>query len=280
MNKLYPITALFLLFVQIQASAQINLPKENQNIKFTWLSDTVNHKIEPYSALLIPVKLNNNPNTYYMQFDLGAPKTFFYKEQLSDLLKKKPKTDTTTFKIESGKGKQQIIIGTIGEDMIDGRTLIIDYPNRQLKIQTDVPNDLTEKTKLSNFMLMKGSVLFPAILNSKQTILFFDTGSSAFELLASKATSDILAAPNTTTESYPVKSWGRTLTANTRSTNDSLSLASNKLPIKKVTYIDGASDSQVQQMLKLGIGGMIGNKLFLKSILIIDTKNKRFGIVN
>jgi hypothetical protein len=32
-------------------------------------------------------------------------------------------------------------------------------------------------------------------------------------------------------------------------------------------------------MLKLGIGGMTGNKLFLNYILIIDTRNKKFGLV-
>jgi hypothetical protein len=93
-------------------------------------------------------------------------------------------------------------------------------------------------------------------------------------------TANKLAIPNTTTESYPVKSWGRTLTANTVATVDSLEMALLKLPIKKVTYIEGASDSQVQQMLKLGIDGMIGNKLFLNNILIIGTKTKKFGIIN
>jgi hypothetical protein len=164
--------------------------------------------------------------------------------------------------------------------MIDGKTLVIDYPKRKLSIVTNLQEKLIQKTAPTSFMLMKGSILIPATLNNKQTILFFDTGSSAFELLTSKETAGKLATPNMITESYPVKSWGKTLTANTATTADSLEMASLKLPIKKVTYIEGASDNQVQQMLKLGIGGMIGNKLFLNSILFIDTKNKKFGIIN
>ncbi len=267
------------LSTAVSATAQINLPRQDQQIKFTWLSDTVNHKQEPYSALLIPVKLPGCPKTFFMQFDLGAPHSMLYSQQLKDIINKYPKSDTTTFSIAKEIAKKAEIIGTIGEDMIDGKTLVIDYPKRKLSIVTNLPEKLIQKP-LSSFMLMKGSILLPAILNNKQTILFFDTGSSAFELLTSKETANKLATPNTATESYPVKSWGKTLTANTTTTADSLGMASQKLPIKKVTYIEGASDSQVQQMLKLGIGGMIGNKLFIKNILIIDTKTKKFGILN
>lgn len=262
----------------MSATAQISLPRQNQQIRFSWLRDTLNHQPEPYSALLIPVKLAGCPITFFMQFDLGAPHSFFYKERLKPFIAQYPKIDTATLIIARGHRKNAVIIGTIGEDMIDGKTLIIDYANREIGILADIPEKLSRKTKLSSFMLMKGSILLPATIGNKQTILFFDTGSSAFELLTSKATGNQLAIPNTATESYPVKSWGRTLTANTRLSGDSLTMASKKLPIKRVTDIEGASDSQVQQMLKLGIGGMIGNKLFLNSVLIIDTKNKKFGI--
>jgi hypothetical protein len=266
------------MLITLSATAQIKLHGQNQTVKFSWLSDTVNHHAEPYSAILIPVTLNGCSKVFYMQFDLGAPHSFFYKDQLKPILSEYPKIDTTTFIVARGHNKNPVIIGTLGEDLIDGKTLVIDYTNREIDILSGIPENIGQKTKLSSFMLIKGSILLPAILNNKQTILFFDTGSSAFELLASKATSDQLAISNTATESYPVKSWGRTLTANTRLTGDSLTMASQKLPIKKVTYIEGASDSQVLQMLKLGIGGMIGNKLFLNRILIIDTKNKKFGI--
>jgi hypothetical protein len=43
--------------------------------------------------------------------------------------------------------------------------------------------------------------------------------------------------------------------------------------------MEGVSDSQVAQMMKMGIGGMTGNALFLDYILVIDTVNKKFGLV-
>jgi hypothetical protein len=57
-------------------------------------------------------------------------------------------------------------------------------------------------------------------------------------------------------------------------------LASHKLPIKFATYIEGASDTQIQQMMKMGIGGMTGNKLFLNATLVLDTRNKKFGVLS
>lgn len=279
MNNVFTAIAIALIFTATCTSAQLSLPNDDQSVKFSWLSDTVNHKPELYSAMLIPIKLKGCPKVMYMQFDLGAPHSMLYSQQLKDIIHQYPKTDTTNFSIAKGVAKNAVIIGTIGEDMIDGKTLVINYPKRELSIVINLPEKLMQKTTLSSFMLMKGSILLPATLHNKQTILFFDTGSSAFELLTSKTTSDQLAISNSTTESYPVNSWGRTMIAHTRASADSLSIGSQKLTIKEVTYMDGASEGQVQQMLKLGIGGMIGNKLFLNCILIVDTKNKKFGIV-
>ena len=44
--------------------------------------------------------------------------------------------------------------------------------------------------------------------------------------------------------------------------------------------MQGASDTQIAQMMKMGIGGMTGNKLFIGSILVLDTKNKKLGFIN
>jgi hypothetical protein len=129
-------------------------------------------------------------------------------------------------------------------------------------------------------MYIRRTVLLPSEINGKKTVLYFDTGSSAYPLLTDKQTAESLARPGTGSTQNPVRSWNRTLTATTFETNDSISIASKKIPIKKVTYMQGASDTQIAQMMKMGIGGMTGNKLFIGSILVLDTKNKKFGFIN
>lgn len=286
----------------------LEISTESYSIKCIWLGDTLNAKWEPYSALLIPVKLPGCPKQFYMQFDLGAPHSLFYSNKLKAIWARYPQVnidiaDTSkvtglTFVVADqpihakaiglrSLGSQAInwdrksieIIGTLGVDLITGRIAVIDYPERRLSIGMKIPENISKQVSLSPFMLMQGSILLPGFIRGKQTLLYFDTGSSAFELLTSKETCTALATANTVTTSYPVNSWGKTLTANTVTTSDSLQLANQRLPIKKVTYIEGASDSQIQQMMKLGIGGMIGNKLFLNAILIMDTINKKFGVI-
>jgi len=289
-------------------TSSLEIPTENYTTKYVWLGDTLNSKWEPYSALLIPVKLSGCPKQFYMQFDLGAPHSLFYSNKLKVIRAKYPqsnidiadtsKTTGLTFLVAdqyvhakaiglrslgghtiNWNNKTTEIIGTLGVDLITDRIAIIDYQKKNLSISMKIPDYISQQVTLSPFMFMQGSILFPALIHGKQTLLYFDTGSSAFELLTSKETCTTLATANAVTISYLVKSWGKTLTANTITTRDSLELANQRLPIKRATYIEGASDSQIQQMMKLGIGGMIGNKLFLNAILILDTMNKKFGVI-
>lgn len=177
-----------------------------------------------------------------------------------------------------GKGTYNII-GTIGADLLHHKTIVIDYLKADLQIADSIPAKLKPEVKLSDLIYAQNSILLPATLMGKRTMLFFDTGSSAFELLLDEAKTRQLAIPGEQPAKREVNSWGRTLTANTFATKDSLTIAGQRLAIRKVSYMEGASDSQLSRMMALSIGGMTGNKLFLNSILIMDLKAKKFGII-
>jgi hypothetical protein len=170
------------------------------------------------------------------------------------------------------------IIGTLGADFIGDKTVLIDYPGKKISIGYKIP----EKWNLAliDFTYTNRSIILPALIKGKKTMLYFDSGASAFELLTNKETAVMLAAPEATPVTYPVTSWGKILTATSYASVDSIEIASVKMPLNTVTHINGASDAQVNRMMKMGIGGMTGNKLFLHSILVLDIKNKQFGILN
>ena len=107
-----------------------------------------------------------------------------------------------------------------------------------------------------------------------------DKRQLTIELISNEATCRLLATPGTPPRQYQVSSWGKMLTAHTLPTGDSITIAAHKLPIRQVTYITGMHNAQVERMTRMGIGGMAGNKLFLQSILVLDTRQGRFGIVN
>lgn len=275
-------------------------------VPFSWLADSVNGNTEPHAAMLIPVKLPNCPKQLYMQFDMGAPNTVFYKNKLRAISEKYPSfhklqdTDSSLQQIVITTGKHTIemsrvslldfgeknidwsagkkeIIGTIGSDWLDNRTVLINYPQQQIVLNYTVPEKL--QNRLTDFSYIQRNILIPVMIKGKKTMLYFDTGSSAFALLTSKETALSMAVADAVASRYPVKSWGRTLYANSLVTKDSVELSQLNIPIHTVTYMDGASEEQVNRMLKLGIGGMTGNKLFLHSGLVLDTKNKKFMLM-
>lgn len=288
---------------------QLVLPAGTHAIPFHWQGDSILSKWEPHSAMLIPVKLAGCPRMFYMQFDLGSPYSLLYKNKLAAIQRKYPGAippDTANgklvnFSFEAGEvpisakeitvkqfdssntireDKNSLeIIGTIGADLVDGKVIIIDYPQCRLTISAAIPAELMPELSLAGFTYAGRSVLLPVKLRGNQTMLYFDTGSSMYELLTDKNTCRQLAIPNTGLLHYQVRSWDKILSANSLATNDSLEIAGAKIPIHYVTYIEGVSDAQVAQMSKMGIGGMTGNKIFLEYKLVLDTGNKKFGLI-
>lgn len=283
---------------------QLKVPDKTFTIPFIWKGDSINGQWDEHAAMLIPVKFRNCPNTFYMQFDLGSPYSLFYTNKMATIGARCPKTiqatDTTTklsgFQFSTGGMKilakeilmrplgnttvswapQRLeIVGTLGVDLIDDRQVLIDYPGKRIVINY---HHSSHKPELADLYYSGRRILFPSSIRGKQSILYFDTGSSAFELLTDKETVLSLASPGAVPVKYNVSSWGRALEATSVVTSDSITIAFNKIPINKATYIEGASDVQVKQMMKMGIGGMTGNKLFLRSLLFLDLKNKKFFV--
>lgn len=284
------------------------LPEKNYSIPFHWQGDSANSVWEPHTAMLIPVKLKNCPKQFFMQFDLGSPSSLLYKNKLLAIQSKYPKamqvSDSTDklvqFSFKAGKmpviAKEIVvkqfdssaiswsnnsveIIGTIGADFIDNKTVVIDYPQKTLSISSTIPVKLLPHLVLNDFMYVGRRVLLPANIQGKPAMLYFDTGSSMYELLTSKKTCESLAIPNSQAIQRKVRSWDKYLTANSLPSNDSIQIGDTKIRLHYSTYIEGISTAQVEQMMKMGIGGMTGNKIFLHHKLVLDTKNKKFGLI-
>lgn len=288
---------------------QLVLPGKAFSIPLYWKADSVGKRSEPHAALLIPVKLPGCPKTFYMQFDLGSSYSLFYKNKLAAIHSKYPATkglsDTSeklwnfSFKVGATtiEAKEIVvkqfdssaidwknlkrfeIIGTIGADVIDGKVAIIDYPGKKLTIAPEIPGKLLAQISLADFVYANRRVLLPATILGKQTLLYFDTGSSMYELLTNKISCETLAIPNSELVQNKVWSWNKYLVANTRASNDSIFVGGTKIQLHSTTYIDGTNAAQAEQMMKMGIGGMTGNKIFLNYKLVLDTRNKKFGLV-
>lgn len=287
---------------------QLVLPGKTYVIPFYWQGDTIHSKWETHTAILIPVSIVGCPRRFYMQFDLGSPYSLLYKNKLTAIRKKYPKAVPDSiindrlknFSFTAGKmpvfakdipiklfdsstvnwEEDNIeIVGTIGADLIDGKVVVIDYPLGKLTLAPTIPANLTPGLVLTDFIYAGRSTLLPAKIRGRQTLLYFDTGSSMYELITDKKTCEQLSTPGAQLLQNKVRSWDKLLTANSLASNDSIEIGNMKVPIHYSTYMEGVTSSQIEQMSKMGIGGMTGNKLFLGYKLILDTKNKKFGLI-
>lgn len=280
---------------------QLILPETGQTIRFIWMRD--DHHAN--AAMLIPVKLEGCPRQFYMQFDTGSPYSSFYRSKLKDIQQQYPQV--TVFADKADKLIQlrftadhtpipakaivvlqtdstgldwsenaQEIIGTIGTDIFDNKVLRINYPEMYISIGNIITGE--EDIRWSGFLYTRRSILLPAIIRGKATHLYFDTGSSAFELLIDRENALLLATPGGTISTFKVRSWDKALTATRMATADSIIIASEKLALRSVAFIEGVSEVQVNAMRNMGIGGMTGNSLFRDVQLIIDTRTGKFGI--
>jgi hypothetical protein len=314
----FTLTIIFFTAVNDAATAQsisgntagkLSISSKKNTINFYWQGDSINGIWEAHTAMLIPVKLKNCPKQFFMQFDLGSPYSLFYKNKLRSIKLKYPKAvplndtagslvnfsfkaDKTAVAATAIKVKQfdstavnwvnknsMEIIGTLGVDFIDGRVIVIDYPNKKILLSTDTAVTLLPKVLLSDFIYVNKSILLPAKVQDKNTLLYFDTGSSMFELLTDKKTCEAMALPGSKVIQRNIKSWDKYVTANSIASNSTIEINSIKIPIHFTTYIEGVNNNQAAQMMKMGIGGMTGNKIFLHSKLLLDTKNKKMGLI-
>lgn len=291
------------------APSQLTISDKNASIPFLWQSDTINHEVNAYAAMLLPISLKGCPETYFMQFDLGAPTSLFYKNKLDAINKryhnlvfqqKDTESELLNFQFTLGNtlvnakkiaAKQfegskidwsdtmtKQIIGTIGTDFFENKVLVIDYQKNRLGLSDKIPDSLSTDNKLADFKFESRRVLLPAEINNEAVDIFFDSGTSAFELMTNKKTWERLAKKGAAVSRYTVRSWDNQLTLNTVATDDSITFHSFQVPLRHVTYVEGTSFFQRMLMKLGGVGGLTGNKLFINKMILLDAKNQKFGV--
>lgn len=291
-----------------QSPAKFLFPIASAETRFAWRGDSMFARWEPYAAMMIPVRLDGCDRTFYLQFDLGSPYSMLYKHTMAAVAQKYPgvfggKASADTLdhfsflfgktRIEANQLVQQpfgstpanwndttmICIGTFGTDLVDGRSLLIDYPQKTIRIGNHLTLPQTEGIQLFDFVYVYGRILLPAVIGEKKTMLFFDTGCSAFSLLTDKPTAMELATPGGKPVVHKSQSWGRQLTISTLPSAANATVAEQSLPLQQVSYVEqGVNSAQAEQMRRMGIQGVTGNLLFTGSVLLIDTRAKQFGV--
>ena len=285
-------------------------------IPFNWVGDSISGKYFDKLAITIPITLDNLPNKINMQFDLGANETVIYGNSIKPYLEQyselNNKIDTTLkFRIQSQTnykfrnvalklgnvsfGNRNIghfknfgdniskdsintstekSIGTIGPDLFENKVLIIDYPNKRLAVTAELPKQFL-KAQFRQYKIKDGRIKIPITINGKDEDVMFDTGSSLFALITTtRRANEISNKP--IVDSLKISSWGVFYMVYAQAIKSKVLFGQKQLN-KANVYFDtkkGNEDFYKEEE----IWGITGNAYFLKNIVIIDYKNKRFGV--
>ena len=301
-----------LLFSTIATNAQ-----DLKWIPFKWTGDSISGKYFDKSSIVIPVKIENIPASFNMQFDLGAVRTVIYGNPIQPYLavypELKSKIDTSKkfliqgannpmfsnmelkmgptsfkgidigyFKNYGGKINQDSIlsdtekhIGTIGPDLFQNKILIIDYVQKRIAICEELPKQYKSAT-FQPFKSDDGRPKIPLLINGKTEYVMFDTGSSIFTLQTTKKDALLTANPKIV-DSLSVFSWGKKLMFYGVKTNKPIKFGEKVLEGSVVYYDEQETFQDFYNFAK--IWGLTGNVFFLKNTVIIDYKNKLFGVL-
>ena len=281
-------------------------------IKFYWVSDNFGNRHYEKTAMFIHAKIEGLPYTFSFQFDLGSDLTMLYENNIRSIFKehqdfnnrirkfrsplqfwnsqKAFKNITLAFAdfeamsqncfVKRNYGQRlffndltnstAIQIGTIGADLFQNKILIIDYPNERFTICDTLPNSF--KVSLTKIELDKsGRAILPLTLPGKTYKVLFDNGSSLFPLLV---TDDKINNFPTSSDidTIAITSWGTTHNVTGRQLKGGFELGGQTFADITV-YTDYRKEARTNNF-----DAIAGNALFWDKTVIIDFKNKRFGV--
>ena len=282
-------------------------------VHFLWDGTTVGGKHHEKAAMIFPVKIDNIAANFYCQFDLGAIYTMLYGNTLSaymnnsaSLSNKQGKRlwhkclNNITIQIDSlslqGDRVQVFknygdsisrdslfsdepkMIGTIGVDVCQDKVVIIDYPNQRICFVDSLP--VSYKATYDMKVSSSGRPFLRMKHNGKEYWLFYDTGSSLFPLWVSKSmVADF--SPYPITDTIVGSTWGDYMTVYGRPVKDTITVGGKSFSNFEM-YNNNLFASKIVTSCAinaLGFGGLTGNALFYNSIVILDFKNKKFGVM-
>lgn len=293
-----------------EKSNYLNYTFDAVPIHFDWAGDSIAGIYEAQAALIIPLKIEDFPHNFYMQFDTGAYDSFIYEHNLKSLramgldIKEVVKdnvryVEQLDFRFGDNHIKASMIkiypnygysfdrndtisrigIGTIGSDFIDNRITAIDFKNQNIQLYNERPNWMKTLADFKPFDYVGRRIMLPVTLDNKNYEFLYDSGCSAFGLITIKSRFNKYTDESTKQINYDAKSWESSIPIRSKTSNKQFSIGNTQLSLKRVSYVDMYAWSQPIITPFTRIGGWMGNQPFNESTLILDTKTEEFIVI-
>ena len=276
-----------------------------------WSLDTTDNGKVRKNAFYLPVNIPEIGQKLKMQFDLGATSSAFYLKTINALGVNSPEIlksvsvnkdrysyANTSIKLNDGiqlnadripifrnMGHDTLpstlpVFGTLGYDIIGDNILILDFINDSIAIVDRLPPEMESiATFIKDADLKKFPVILPFSIGKKKVRLLYDTGSSSFQVLTGTRRLKKASLKREIDVADSVNSWGQ-----------KVYLYRAKVPRNKENLFIGTYDlgevdiigtDNLNPLSLVGryLYGIAGNIVFENTIIIIDRKNNRFGMI-
>jgi len=295
------ITFTLLICISILSCKKIDSP-ENQISwqSFYFKSDIIAGKYVEKYAMFVPVTIENDTTKFEMQFDTGANMTEFYENPIRQINSIASKIDTfnanqysaalelkidhlnsqvKAFPIRKNwGGKKSKLIGTIGTNEFKNKILIINYPKQKFAVLDSINSNYIKKFELIDFEDTEGQTYLRLKIANKIYNFLFDTGTSTTPLITNMQLYEKFTGNHKEDiDTIRAKSWGVDVIAPGAKNNYPISVGNIKLKANQRVY--GTDSEHTLDFFKANnLDGLISNPYFFKDIILIDFRNKKFGV--
>ena len=270
-----------------------------QKIDFKWEKDSINGELIEKIAMSVPFTIENK--TYRFQFDLGANITLIYDKcfENTEFIKNK-KIDYsseaaghTVFAIDQQNfniGKLKIrnyklhgllnfdqgeVCGVVGADLFQNKYLIIDFPNNKAYVNEKLNNKIAKKIDFVDIKITNNKPVIPITIDNKIYHFQYDNGASIFPIVTYRKNFQHLIDSSKIIKNFNIKNFNNPLIVKAIETDKEINIGNSSFNTKEFWF----TEEDIFSFQQHGIDGIIGNVFFLDKTIVIDFKNKQFGIV-
>lgn len=285
-------------------------------IKFNWIGDSVSCRFYDKLAMIIPVTVENLPQKFNMQLDLGAVNTVFYGNSFKPFVENNPGFKSKIYSSLTSDINNKIYykfrnvdltldgVPFVKRDILDfrdfGEVIPKDsiFSNSEKHIGTLAPDLFQNKVLIIDYphkricvtenvpkQFSKAAFQKFKIKYGRIKIPFIIDGKEHYLLfdtgssifsLLTKKTSATGISQNSISDSLKISSWGEYYMVYGKRTNVKIQFGKKELKPTLVYYDEIKKNDFFYD--QENIWGITGNAYFLDRVILIDYKNQLFGV--
>jgi len=276
---------------------------------FNWIGANLGEEVYEKAAIMLPLSIEGaSTGSFWMQLDTGIYETVFYGNPFALVPKGSYKAlEPSVVSIEAQVGSipiknmrarimqgygssvksldQDVSFGSIGLDVFMGRVLVLDFPNSRLAVAPSIehlPGELTAKATFQSAELKNGKLII-TVSGEEELSMFYDTGSSIFEMALEPLVWERITGreiSDTSNQSLVGPSWGEQVRSVFAEVLGSYEIAGKIFLDPVVGTTDSTAERFKYSKHLPGVFGLIGNALFYNEyVVILDLRDIRFGLV-